>query len=911
VIGSKFGPYEITARLGAGGMGEVYRATDPRLGREVAIKVLPEALAGDPERLARFEREAKVLASLNHPNIAAIYSFEKAQVGEGAPVHFLVLELAAGETLADRLARGPLPLDETLAVALQIAQALEEAHEKGIVHRDLKPANVKLAPDGKVKVLDFGLAKAVAGGVDTLSGAPLANSPTITYDATMAGVILGSAAYMAPEQARGKPADRRADIWAFGVVVFECLTGKRLFAGETITETLAAVMRDEPNLAALPPETPRRVRELVAHCLVKDPRHRLQAVGDARIVLEEVLAHPREEILAPSAGWAATRPSSAAPGARRALLAGALVLAGGLAGWLAARWAGSPGTAISAPTRPVFRQLTKLPGGELWPSLAPDGASFLFVKADGGDFDVMLQRVDGRNAINLTPECELDDRDPAFSPDGHTIAFHSECGGGGVFVMGATGESLRRVTDFGYAPAWSPDGRQLAVVSEALDLPTSRQSTSRLSIVEVASGTARHLTDRFDAMGPTWSPDGRRIAIWGLRGDTFQRDLWTLAADGSETSPERPVTLTDDPAVDWAPAWSPTGNWLYFASSRGGTFNFWRVRVDSANGRLLGAPEPVTAPSSWAGPLSVARDGRRFAFVDRNSETTLVRAPLDLANRRLAAPPTAVIEGSFEFREQSLSPDGQWIAFTNEDLPQHLHLVRADGSGYRQLTDGPDRNRQASWSPDGRRLVFQTSRGDSPLAVIGADGSGWQSVPVSSSVSEPQWSPDGETITFFDTERGGGLLDLRAGLAAPAERSLPEIEPGLLFWPLSWSPDGRLLGGVALRDGNLEGQYVASVATGEYRRLRHSSATLGSATLSFDGAPIFIDAERYLYVDGRGLYLGDLAGGATELLHEALPGHTLSSPTPSRDGRWLTWIDRADESDIWLMTLEEPAAPAD
>jgi Tol biopolymer transport system component len=903
--GTRLGTYEITARLGAGGMGEVYRAGDSRLGREVAIKVLPEAVAADPERLARFEREAKVLASLNHPNIAAIYSFEKARVGQGAPLHFLVLELAPGETLADRLARGPLPPDETLAVGLQIAQAIEEAHEKGIVHRDLKPANVKLAPDGKVKVLDFGLAKAVAGGGDDFSGASVADSPTVTYGATQAGVILGSAAYMAPEQARGKPADRRADIWAYGVVLFECLTGKRLFGGETITETLAAVMRDEPDLSLLPAGTPHSVRELIVHCLVKDPRHRLQAIGDARIALEEALARPHGERPAGDGQTAAAAPVRTTSMGRRALLTCVLALAAGFAGWLLARSTGAPGASASAPLRPVFRQLTKLPGGELWPSLAPDGESFLFVKADGGDYDVFLQRVDGRNAINLTPDCALGDRDPAFSPDGRAIAFHSDCGGGGIFVMGATGEALRRVTDFGYQPAWSPDGSRLAVVSESLDLPTSRLSTSRLSAIDLASGTVRRLTDGFDAMGPTWSPDGGRIAFWGLRENTVQRDLWTVAADGSESSPERPPALTDDPAVDWAPAWSPAGDWLYFASSRGGTFNFWRARVAAADGRLLAGPEPVTAPSSWAGPLSISRDGRRFAFVDRNAATSLFRALLDLPGRRLAGPPVPVIEGSFECREQALSPDGEWIAFTNEDLPQHLHLVRADGTGYRQLTDGPDRNRQASWSPDGKRLAFQTSRGPSSLAVVGADGAGWQSIPVTFSISEPRWSPDGATITVFDTARGGWLVDLGPGLGAPDLRPLPAIEPGVIFWPLSWSNDGRLLGGLSVRHGNVDGQYVLSVAAGEYRRLGSVTEALGFARSAFDGAPIFVDDRRYVYAEGRGLYLGDLAGGEPTLLHETLPGHVISSVSPSADGRWLTWVDRADESDIWLMTLEE------
>ena len=291
-LGVEFDPYEITAPLGAGGMGEVFRARDTKLDREVAIKVLPAEVARDEERLARFRREAHLLAALNHPNIAAIHGLDEA---DGKP--FLVLELVPGEDLAQRLKRGPIPLDEALPIARQIAEALEEAHEKGIVHRDLKPANVKVTPDGKVKVLDFGLAKAWSGDAGPGSSPDLSQSPTLAHTGTAAGLILGTAAYMSPEQARGKAVDRRADIWAFGVVLFEMLTGKALFAGETVTDVLAAVVTREPDLDALPAATPPAVRQLLQRCLDKDPRRRLRDIGEARVLLEA----PDAEAAAPSA----------------------------------------------------------------------------------------------------------------------------------------------------------------------------------------------------------------------------------------------------------------------------------------------------------------------------------------------------------------------------------------------------------------------------------------------------------------------------------------------------------------------------------------------------------------------------------------------------------------------------------
>jgi eukaryotic-like serine/threonine-protein kinase len=283
--GTRLGSYEVLSQIGAGGMGEVYQAHDTKLGRDVAIKVLPEAFAHDPERLSRFQREAKMLAALNHPNIATIHGLE-----QSGGTSYLVMELVSGETLQERVKReGPVPVEEALAIAKQIAEALEAAHEKGIIHRDLKPANVKLTPDGKVKVLDFGLAKAFAGDA---TNEDLSNSPTLSRAATMQGVILGTAAYMSPEQAKGKAVDKRTDIWAFGCVVYELLTGKAAFHGEDVTDILAAVVRAEPDWSRLPPSTPTKIRDLLRRCLQKDKTLRLQAAGDARIEIHEALTTP-------------------------------------------------------------------------------------------------------------------------------------------------------------------------------------------------------------------------------------------------------------------------------------------------------------------------------------------------------------------------------------------------------------------------------------------------------------------------------------------------------------------------------------------------------------------------------------------------------------------------------------------
>ena len=890
MIGTTLGQYTITAKLGEGGMGEVYRATDPRLARDVAIKVLPRSLAADPKALARFEAEARAVAALSHPNILGIYD-----LGREGETLYAVTELIEGQTLRERIEReGALPLRETLDLGAQVARGLAAAHEKGIVHRDVKPANLLVARDGRIKILDFGLAK---------QAAPADSQSRIAAAATMGpgtepGTVLGTVGYMAPEQVRGEPADERSDIFALGVVLYEMATGERAFAGETGAETMTAILRHEPRQLGVPESPiPPGLERVVRHCLEKNPRQRFRSAEDLAFALESL------------AGGSSSQRSGGAPAVaerssrRRTALAAvaalALLGAGGVGGWLLSR-GGAVGAAPATGVRPTFRQLTKTPGGEGSPSLAPDGESFVFVKLDGEDLDLFSQRIDGAKAIPLTAECEGDDFDPELSPDGRSIAFRSECEGGGVFVMGATGESRRRVADFGYDPAWSPDGRELAVVSEVLDGPTSRNSSSELWVVRVDSGERRRVSDQ-DAMGPTWSPDGKRIAFWGLRGQSFQRDLWSVAADGSERAAGAAQSIFDDPPLDWSPQYSRDGRWLYFISTRGGTFNLWRVAIDVASGRPVGEPEPVTAPSSSVWTFALSADGRRLAYTDRNMEGEIVRAPFDVARRALAAPPASAFSGSFELREQKLSPDGDWILFVNEDLPQHLHLVRTDGTGYRQLTDGPDRNRQGEWSPRGDWIVFQTSRGESSLAAVRPDGGGWQPLGVVPSLTTPRWSPDGSTISSFDTAKGGVLLDVSAGLGSPVLRALPPVSEGTLFWPTAWSSDGALLAGRGTRAGRLGDVVVRSMGSGEYVTLPRTSGAREDFNMTF------VDDRHLVYTSDRALWLVDALGGQPAPIYSPPTGRRVANLSASADGRWLTWIERADESDIWLVTLGEPA----
>ena len=488
--GTRLGHYDVTALLGEGGMGQVWQATDTQLGRQVALKILPDAFAADPDRLARFQREAQILASLNHPNIAAIHGIEEDEV-EGRRA--LVLELVEGPTLADRIAKGPIPLDEALPIARQIAEALEAAHEAGVIHRDLKPANIKVREDGTVKVLDFGLAKAFGQG----AGSAPSESPTVTAAAaTRAGVILGTAAYMSPEQARGKPVDKRTDIWAFGCVLYEALAGRLAFGGVTLTDTLAAIIQREPAWDALPPLTPIRVRNLLRRCLHKRATQRLRDVGDARIELEEAGHRDVADVSppVPGADRALRRWRSIAVAAVATLLVVVVVALSRVAGPY-------PAPASTA----IVTQLTNYGQHEAAGALSPDGRSVAFVSDHAGAPDVWLRQVSGGELARLTDDAEVESN-LMFAPDGETIYFERA---GAIWRMGRLPGQVRRVVLGGRRPSPSPDGRRLAYY-------VRDDGGLSLTVGTLEGDATRTLAEDIDAGGPSvpaWSPDGRFLAF--------------------------------------------------------------------------------------------------------------------------------------------------------------------------------------------------------------------------------------------------------------------------------------------------------------------------------------------------------------------------------------------------------------
>ena len=753
LVGKQLGSYKILSFIAAGGMGEVYRARDTQLEREVAIKVLPAEFTQDPERLARFQREAKLLASLNHPNIAAIHGLE-----ESDGIRFLVLELVEGETLAERVAKDPLPVEEALEVCRQIAEGLEAAHEKGVVHRDLKPANVKMTPEGRVKILDFGLAKAFEGQTPVTD---ISQSPTLTENLTKSGVILGTAAYMSPEQARGKQVDRRADVWAFGAVLYELLTEKKAFEGETITETIAAVLKSEPDWDALPSTTPWRIQELLRRCLTKEQQDRLSGISNVRVEIKLALTPP--STVPPTGGsrtsqpplWRRTIPWSVA------LLMGVMAISVTL--WRSPQQVPARTTKFAI-TPSQTAPLAEVPENDL--AISADGRHVVYRTTTEKGFQFNLHSLDDLSDRPI-PGTEGSTRgSPFFSPDGESVGFFAGGKLKKVSLSGGSPITLCEAGMLGGSGSWGPDD---TIVFSAGD-----SAFIQLYRVSASGGEPEILNTPDRDKGETWHwgpqilPGGKTVLFTiSLREGASQQ----IAALSLEKG-EQKILIENGRQARYV----ETGHLIYEQAATG---NLMGVRFDLATLEMTGDPVPVLqgvrkhllAYVEYAisddGTLVYVPEG-----VQRSHQHSLVWVDRD-------GKETPVTQEKKDYRVPRISPDGKLISLSVGDsaVVTHVWIYDLETESLSRLTFEEERNGAAVWSPDSKWLIFESGQ-------VGED--------------------DGMVRQPVDRSR-------------PQERLTSTRETGGRQIPNSWSSDGRFVAfteseniGIFSMEGDGEAEYIVA-----------------------------------------------------------------------------------------------------
>ncbi len=873
--GRKVGPYEIVSLLGEGGMGQVYRALDTKLNRDVAIKVLPEEFASDGDRLARFTREAQTLAALNHPNIAAIYGIEESVISDGAPglqtrgtpTRALVMELVEGKDLAVLIVGAPgrsdgapglqtrgtpgpegpglrggsgrrgIPLDEALAIARQIADALEAAHEQGIIHRDLKPANVMVRPDGMVKVLDFGLAKAMDSGPGTQDPS---NSPTLTARSTQVGMVIGTAAYMAPEQARGKAVDRRADIWAFGVVLYEMLTGRRAFEGEDISITLASVLKEDVDWQALPDGLPIAVRRLLRRCLEKDPRQRLSAIGDARLELDErdpiVGLSGADPVLEKPTLWSRLWPAAVA-----------VVLTAGIA----AAWGAFATTDVRGPVTRLA--ILPPPGADVYPdsdqvSISPDGTMVVYV-------------------VGTPTQAKSQ-----------------------LWVRSLDSASARRLEegDNAFLPFWSPDSRRIGFFT-----------SDKLITIASAGGRADVLSDAPDARGGAWNASNDIVFAPDSNGP-----LYRIAASGGAPVPVTSLDADKKESSHRYPVFLPDGDHFLFAAlpARAGKFDIYVGSISQPSRTFVGSLEsaPVYADPGW---LLYARRGVLVAQPFDADVMTLTGDPVPLDDE-----PVSIMDPALSWTGStaaSVSRTGSLVYFSSASTRTLAKWYDANGLEVGTLELPPGHYDSATISPDGTRAVLVRSESPSESSQWLADlerggASSFAAGPGRNDA--PVWSPDGRQVVFAADRDGPQNIYVKMVDDRSPERLLHASD--ILFkWPTHWSADGKWII-LAQLDRDTAHNLWRLPASGE----GDLAALVRGPQLDRDGA---------VSPDGRWLAYASDETGRFEVYVQSFPEPgrrvqasrqgALTKSWWTEDSRQLMFLDL--ENRLWRVDLESGAGP--
>jgi serine/threonine protein kinase len=885
LVGRQFGTYKIEKPIGAGGMGEVYLAHEAKLNRKVALKILPAEFVADAERVKRFEREALSVSALNHPYIVTIYD-----VGSADGINYIATELVEGETVRELINRGA-DLKQTLSVISQTCEALAAAHNAGIIHRDIKPENIMVRPDGFVKVLDFGLAKLVE---NTEFQQSLSNY-------TMKGIIIGTPAYMSPEQVSGEKVDHRTDLWSVGVVLYEMLAGKNPFKGETRQHTFQKILSEQPPpVTELNPQLPAELDSILSKALEKDADVSYQTASDIRADLKRVR---REIDSSPSLQSASGTRSRAEENSKRNYLsfaAGAIVLILiGFGIWFFFKKSDAKKSVEALEwVQAKNEQITNSSGIKGYPSLSPDGKSFIYTNQIGDNTDIFLQRVGGKNPVNLTANSSAADWMGNFSPDGKSIAFRSEREPGGIYVMEATGENARRISNFGFHPSWSPDGRQVVVSDKSSDVSTSHTiPNSSLWIIDVETGNKTLLDTKGDAVQPSWSPNGKRIVYWFIAEGNLA-DMATIPAGGGE-----PELITKDSHMDWNPIWSPDGKYIYFGSDRGGSMNIWRVAIDEETGKVLGEPESIRTPSMYIRHLSFSQNGKTLAYIRYETKSNLESIAFDPEKLVTVGDVNMITRGNKQISTPALSPNGEeyvmrFPTFTQEDLV----IFNRDGSNARNLTNDKFRDRTPRWSPDGKKIAFASDKsGKYQVWMINADGTDLRQITFTekTGATAPIFSPDGLQIAFSEIDgknQSPFILDLTKSWQEQTPAPLPPIPNYKGSYSVrDWSGDrNKLLLLLYETDSSENGIVVFDFKTSTYEKITDSGSY-----------PIWLKDNRHFIFDKQNtLFVCDTQTKKITPIYKP-PSYEIQHANISPDNRLIYFRYLQVDTDVWLMDASQ------
>jgi eukaryotic-like serine/threonine-protein kinase len=888
--GSRLGAYEVTALIGEGGMGKVYRARDPKLNRVIAIKILPQATANDAERRARFEREAQSVAALNHPNIVTIHSVEEAD-----GVLFLTMELVEGRPLSDLVVKGGLPLVRILPLAIPLADAISAAHQKGITHRDLKPANVMITPDGRVKVLDFGLAKLAEPSPASTDVTAL---PTGVL--TVEGHIVGTVAYMSPEQAEGKPVDHRSDIFSLGIMLYEMATGERPFKGETPASTISSILRDTPrSITELNQALPRDLTLIVRRCLAKDPEQRTQSAKDVRNQLED-LQHAADsgELIAPAPHTATPRGRSL----RRSIAALAVVAVLAAVGtWMLTRLRVHDTSVVTEVAR-----LTHDAGLSEWPTWSPDDSLLAFASNRNGNFEIYVRRVEGGQEVNVTNNAS-ENFQPAFSPDGNSIAFVSTRAsrtrmvkvsgrtstqegrtyGGDVWVVPTLGGQARRLAPDGNFPVWHPGAQKVAYVSG----PEAHRS-----ILEVAAGgmpqtVLASAASSWEIVRVRYSPHASWITF-----DTADSEVFIVPLAGG-----RPRKLVSG----FSHEWESSGEHLYYlVRDAGGGTRLQSVGIDERTGNITGRSSTVGLMTGVVRDLAVSHKGQQLALTEAEGSMNLSRLPLTADGGAPAGAEEVLSAGQVFDGQPSVSPDGQRIAYVSNRLgDDQIWVLHLDSKQMEVLQ--PTGNDVVStvgphWHPDGRRLLVQRFFANGKLSLwwIAADASASEELtsPPGLYNNAEGWpiAPDGRRIVYAADVNGHSQLfefDLTTRQARQLTFSTDDKFSAV------FSADGRWLVYTSNANGS-DQLWRIPAGSGQAEALTKGDDRVRHMFYSPDG--------RWLYFQPNHLniYRMPADGGSVEqVTHFPESGLFLEEPTISPDGRYLVYSRSNGGSSLWVLRL--------